>query len=132
MSTEYDVSECIARKKQLHDKKDILNQEMSALNSELDDIDTALKAELYRMKERGLDPKLSGHGISIFLSDKTRATYDPAQWENIVRWAVETGKPWIVQRRLADKKIADMVDDGVELPPGLNVEHYTEISHRRA
>jgi hypothetical protein len=127
-----DISDAILRKKQLQDKKDILNQEMSSLNKEIDDIDGTLMRELDRMKKSGLDPKLSGHGISVYLTDKCRATYDPERWAEIVKWAVESGRDYIVQRRLSDKKIESLIEEGVELPIGLGIEYYPDISHRRA
>lgn len=100
--------------------------------------------------EKGVSAKASGVTVSVV--EKVRATYDPAKWPDVVRWAVQNDYTYIVQRRLNDKAIAELVmppsaeeiaaekkirGEGWEwkatpLPDGLGIEYHKEIAFRRA
>lgn len=81
-------------------------------------------------KTTGVD-KFSGAGMSVAFAEKMRARYEPNKWHDIASWAVSTGNDHIIQRRLTDAKVLELVDSGVALPDGLTLEAYTDISLRR-
>lgn len=110
------------------DQREELAKQDRTLAQRKEQIERALLA--YH-NDTGLD-SLSGAGLSVsFDGDAMRAAYDPEKWKDIVRWAVESGNDFIVQRRLTDAKVIDLVKNGVELPPGLTLENYTKLSVRR-
>lgn len=76
--------------------------------------------------------KVSGAGVTVTWRQKMRAKYDPAKWDTLVRWAVDTNNQHIVQRRLTDKAVLELIDNGVALPDGLSVEAYDDIDFRRS
>ena len=109
------------------DEKDRVAQR----DAELSKMKAELEGELRRFHETsGLD-QFRGAGLTISVSEKLRATYEPEQWANIAKWAVDTGHEYIIQRRLTDKKVLELIDNGVPLPDGLTVKGYTDISIRR-
>jgi hypothetical protein len=71
-------------------------------------------------------------GISAKRVTKWRAKYVPDQWSAIVSWAVANGYDYLVQRRLNDTKVLELVDGGIQLPEGLSMETYTDLSFRRS
>lgn len=82
-------------------------------------------------KDTGLQ-SLSGAGLTVSFDPAAfRAKYDPAKWSDVVKWAVETGNDFIVQRRLSDAKVVELFDGGVALPDGLSLENYVKVSIRR-
>lgn len=103
------------------------NECLKSLNERKAEIERALLAFA---DDTGLD-SFATSGMSIFVRDKMRAKYDPEKWDNVVKWAVENDKTFIVQRRLSDAKIADMFEAGETLPDGLSVEPFQTIQYRR-
>ena len=107
-----------------------------------DDCDAALKRAReacdnleYRIREAmeaaGTE-KTSAHGVTASIVTKWRAKYDPAHWGDLVKWAASNGYDYLIQRRLTDTKVMELVDKGVELHPGLSVESYKDINFRRS
>jgi hypothetical protein len=107
-------------------------ERLATADRELSKRREALERELLAFHEdSGLD-SLAGAGLSVsFDAAAMRAKYEPERWADIVRWAVTTGHDHIIQRRLTDAKVLDLIENGVELPPGLTVENYTKLSVRR-
>lgn len=101
------------------------DQELSSRKSEIE------RALIEYHEASGLET-VKGGGLSIsFDPSATRAKYDPESWAAIVRWAVETGNEHLVQRRLTDSRVADLVANGIPLPDGLTLETYCKVSTRR-
>lgn len=94
----------------------------------LDDMETDINA---KMRELGIE-SASEDGVSISTKTKWRARYDPDLWGDIVKWAAANGVAYIVQRRMNDAKIMELVDNGVALPEGLSVESYQDLAFRRS
>jgi hypothetical protein len=117
----------LAKLRKAQDSKDELNAALNLINKEIGDVERDL---LDVMKESG-QVKAADNFISVSLGQKWRATYDPAKWPGIVKWAVETGNDHIIQRRMTDTKVMELVDTGVELPDGLGVESFPDLSFRR-
>lgn len=78
-------------------------------------------------------------GVTEFANDNLKATiredfvasYDPAQWTDMVRWAVETGNEHIIQRRLSTRPVTELIDSGHALHPGIVLQPQKKISVRR-
>ena len=60
-----------------------------------------------------------------------RCRYDPERWDELMKWAVGLERCDLIQRRLNDAKILDLIDNGMALPDGLSVETYGKVSARR-
>lgn len=101
---------------------------VSALDREIGDLKSGLKQALI---ESGQD-KAAAHGVTVSVVEKYRATYDPANWPQIVKWAVETGNDHIIQRRLTDAKVVELIRSGEALPWGLDAESYRDLLVRRS
>lgn len=109
-------------------RKDVVDEQAKQLSGEIEHC----KTEIKRFRERtGLD-KFSIPGLSASAKEKFRAKYDPEKWTAILAWASATGNDHIVQRRLTDAKVVDLMDSGIELPDGLTVEAHVEVTVRRA
>lgn len=122
------TTELLVELREIKDQKDALNGQLSALHER----EEAINKQLLGVHEASGLESLSGGGLSVhFDPHAMRAKYEPEQWAGIVAWAVATGRDYIVQRRLSDGKILDLVKEGVELPEGLTLEGYTKISVRR-
>lgn len=109
-------------------KKDAVDEQAKQLSGEIEHC----KAEIKRFHERTRLDKFAIPGLSASAKEKFRARYDPERWASILAWATATGNDHIVQRRLTDAKVVDLIDSGVELPEGLTVETYVDVSVRRS
>ena len=94
----------------------------------LDDMETDINA---KMHELGIE-SAAEDGVSISIKTKWRARYDPDLWADIMKWAATNGVSYILQRRLNDAKIMELVDNGIALPEGLSVESYQDLAFRRS
>lgn len=107
---------------------------INALKSKQQKANDYLEADILKdMAEQGMDKdgdKVSACGLTVTRAEKQRATYSPDKWMEIGQWAFEQGIP-LIQRRLNDKVVRDLIESGVALPEGLGVEFYTELSTRR-
>lgn len=121
------IGDMMARYAELRDRRDDLDAEHASVSSEMNDIENAVSR---RMKDDGVE-KTAAAGFSLSLRQKWRAKYEPDKWAGIVKWAVETGNDHIVQRRLTDAKVMELIDNGVALPDGLGVEAFTGLDVRR-
>lgn len=121
------LGEMLAKKKTLHDRKDELNAELTAVNKDLDSVDHRIIDALKASEQS----KATANGITVSLGTTWRASYAPEMWEGIVKWAVQNDMTYLVQRRLSDSKVMELVDRGIQLPDGLKVEGYANLSHRR-
>lgn len=122
---------------------------LADLVAERDKIDEALsdldhRAGLLREARGKIDAEIFGimdaqgvdvvgvPGRRVAIETVWRAKYDPAKWPDVVRWAIERGYDHIVQRRLSDRKVMELVDANVPLPDGLSVESFREVRYRKA
>jgi len=99
----------------------------------------AARAEVHALETQILDTlealdieSVAAEGLNVKRVEKWRAKYDPARWSEIVSWAVANGFDYLVQRRLNDAKIMELIDQGIRLPDGLSVECYSDLSFRRS
>ncbi len=113
------------------DEMDRINSEKSARQKKNDELEADI---LKDMADQGMvndGDKMTACGLTVTRQDKQRAAYDPDKWADVVRWAVATGNDHIIQRRLTDKKVVDLVENGIALPEGLRIDIVTELSTRR-
>lgn len=123
--TKQELDEKIALLKAAIDEGDRIN----ALKSENHAVREALEREiLEQLKD---DDKMSHAGLTVYRKEKPRATYQPEKWDAIAAWAMETGNMHIIQRRLTDSRVEDLVQNGVPLPDGLAIEYVPELGTRR-
>jgi len=128
MTSTRTIGDLIGRYADLDAQIDQLTAEAEPLRAEREECKAAIKAA---MDEAGTD-KAAAAGLSVSIVQKDRAAYDPAEWPSIVRWAIETGNDHIVQRRLTDAKVLELVRNGVALPWGLTIEPYRDLRITRA
>ena len=125
---EPDAKELLTALRSIIDQREQLAEQDSRLVKQKSQLEHQLLAfhEL-----TGVD-SVTGGGLSVSFDDAAmRAKYDPERWPAIVRWAIETGNDHIIQRRLTDAKVLDLIENGTALPEGLTVENYVKISTRR-
>ena len=114
------------------DRQDELNAQLADSRAKADGLERQIMA---RMKDAGLDSdgsKVSHDGLTVTLRHKFRATYDPAKWTDIVRWAIDTHNEHIIQRRLSDRPVLELLDSGEKFPDGLTVSTYEDLDFRRS
>lgn len=124
---EPDIGATLTRWREIIDAKEELNARIKTLNEEED----AIERRLLDLGERtGLD-SFANDVLSVTLSQKQRARYEPGRWAEIVKWAADGGHYEIIKRQLSDKPVVALLVNGVALPDGLSIEDYTDISKRR-
>lgn len=121
------IGELLAMKFNLHDRKDELNADLSAVNKSIADVDAALMKQL---RESG-QTKASDDRVTVSVKTGWRAKYDPEQWPAIMEELVKSGHGHIIQRRLTDAKVVEMAENGVALPAGLSLESFDNLSFKR-
>jgi hypothetical protein len=102
--------------------------EAKAARSLLNDIEAGI---LIKMRDAGLE-SIAQDGVSLTIRKKFRAKYDPEMWESLINWASQNGMTYLIQRRLNDSKVLELVDNGVPLPEGLSIEGYDDLAFRRS
>jgi len=126
------LNDLLAAFKTEKDWQDELLAKLAQSKSKTTEIESKIMAA---MKDAGLDgdgAKVSHGGLTVTLRHKFRAAYDPEKWSGVVKWAAETGREYIIQRRLSDKPVVELMDNGVALPDGLTVTSYEDLDFRRS
>jgi hypothetical protein len=107
-------------------------EELSKQDRELSHRRTELERQLMGFHEQTGLENCAGAGLTVrFNPAAMRCRYEPERWNEILKWAVDTGNLHIIQRRTSDTKVIELVTNGVALPEGLTLETYTDISIRR-
>jgi len=109
------------------DTIDELNQSLSALKKERAAIESQLKDAA---EAAGVD-SFSNSRISVSLKEDFIAAYEPDQWNDLVKWAADTGNFQLIQRRISTKPVKELIDNGCEIPAGVRLEPTTRINVRR-
>ena len=121
------VEDLLIEYRKVIDEKEILAQQEKILNQRKHDLEFHLMAFA---KSQGLE-SFEDDSIRVHISEALRIRYEPELWSEIVKWAVDSGNDYIIQRRLNDTKILELIENGTPIPEGLAVDPYTKISHRR-
>lgn len=120
------VGELLTRLREAMDEIDALNAQLSEARARREEVEREL---LRRAENDGVDSYRNDQ-ITVTVTEKLRAKYDPDQWDNLLSWAVQTGNTHVIQRRLTDARIESLIIDGVEIP-GVTLEGYKKINVRR-
>lgn len=92
-----------------------------------------IERDIQRFSETHGVNKFSGGGLSVSVQDKLRVTYVPEEWPNFLRWAIETGNDHLIQRRITENKVLDLMASGTVVPAELvKTEAYRKVSIRRS
>jgi len=128
MTETHTISGVLKNMRALRDEREVLNDRDREIGTQLQ----SLERELLQYHEATGLLKIAGDGMSVsFDPDALRAKYEPEKWKEVVAWAVASGNEHIIQRRLTDSKVVDLIASGIPLPDGLSVETYTKMNIRR-
>jgi len=123
-----DVTDLLAELRAVIDRREVLAGQDKSLAERKSQLEHQLLAF---HEETGLE-KLSGAGMSIgFDTSAMRTKYDPEKWREVLKWALDTGNDYIIQRKLTDSRVIELVKQGVALPTGLSLEPFVKMSVRR-
>lgn len=124
--------ELLAAWRKARDAVDDANATLKARTEELGAIEWSLRQLLENSGRWEVGVSTKCGGVSAAVRDKWRARYEPDRWGDIVKWAADTGNYSVVQRRLGDKAVMELVDAGTPLPDGLWAEADRVIEFRRS
>lgn len=122
------IGELLAAFRAAQDHKDDCDSALKRAREACDVLELRIRLA---MESQGTE-KTSAHGVTASIVTKWRAKYTPEKWGDLVKWAAHNGYDYLIQRRLTDSKVMELVDNGVELPDGLSVESYKDINFRRS
>lgn len=112
--------------RKLKDEKDKKNEELKAINSEIDILEREIVSE---METDGLD-KISVAGLgTASLSVKSVPTV--ADMEAFVAWCYENNRVDLIQKRVSSRACNDYIAETNEMPDGINMYEETKIGFRR-
>ncbi len=131
-ATVIDEATLLADYRRLLDLKDDQNAAVKATTDQLNQIESQLRAGLEARGQFVDGAKTGIAGLTLTVNRKWYAKYDPALWPVIVEWAGTQGMSHLVQRRLNDKAVMELVDSGKGLPAGLGVESVLDLQFRRS
>ena len=114
--------------RQIRDEIDEVEGRLKILKQELHNQEVKI---LEHLSENGID-SIKAAGVTFSVKEKFRATYDPELWPRIMDWATGAGYQHIIQRRLSDAKVLELIDAGVALPEGLSIQSYKDLAFRRS
>lgn len=121
------ISELLAQYRKHKDRIDEIAAEEAQIRDMMGIIERSI---MDTMKDAGLE-KATAAGVTVTRGEKWRAKYDPEKWAGIVKWCAETGRDYLIQRRLTDSRVMELVDNGTALPEGLTVESFPNLAFRR-
>jgi len=122
------IGELLAAFRTAQDHKDDCDAALKRARETCDVLELKIRLA---MESQGTE-KTSAHGVTASIVTKWRAKYTPEKWGDLVKWAAANGYDYLIQRRLTDTKVMELVDKGVALPEGLSVESYKDINFRRS
>ncbi len=111
----------------LLDQNDELNAEQARLRKRRTQIEDAIRRH---SEDTGVNRFGNDH-LNVTVSEDMVASYDPDHWNELVKWAVETGNLQVIQRRVSTRPVLDLIDSGSELPEGLKLEPQIKVNVRR-
>lgn len=126
------IAELAAEYRRLWDESDALTAKQKDINARMGDIERDIREAMKNAgKVNDGDADTVAGVMRMTIRQKWRAGYEPDKWSDIVRWCVENGYDYLIQRRLSDAKVMDLVDNGISLPDGLQVSPYEDVDFRR-
>lgn len=121
------VGEALSELRSLSDEIDTHTAALKDLNKRWDELERFLEEQGETL---GLRSFSNDHITATLVSD-LRVNYDPEKWADLLRWSLDTGNLGVVQRRLGDRVLKDLLDSGQAIPPGVTFLPYTKVLIRR-
>ena len=121
------VGEALSELRSLSDEIDTHAAALKDLNKRWDELERFLEEQGETL---GLRSFSNDHITATLVSD-LRVNYDPEKWADLLKWSLDTGNLGVVQRRLGDRVLKDLLDSGHAIPPGVTFLPYTKVSIRR-
>lgn len=125
-----DIGKELTEMRRLLDDKERLNAELSDINKEIAKIERRLSEYCEKV---GVDQIKADGVLSVTVKKILRIGYDKDRWNNLVEWAASTGNTHIVQRRISERPVMELMDTlGNDFPAHLfTFEECNRVSHRR-
>jgi hypothetical protein len=111
---------------ELRAQKDELNNQLSDINKEIDQVEYYL---IQAMEEDGLDQLRSGKGL---ISKKVELYPQVEDLDGLVKWAYENGKPEILQRRVSKGVFDEIFQQSGEYPDGVKTYEKKTLNYRKS
>ncbi len=114
------------------DRADVQREELKATQSVVTAIEDEIRERMKRTGKWEAGCSMKVPGLSVSVSQKYNAVYDPEKWAAVMKWATDNDYTHIVQRRLSAAPVRELELAGVALPDGLKVEPYLDLGTRRS
>lgn len=116
----------------IRDRKDELTAQLKDLNEAERDAEKNLLDSMAAAGFSKPGDKVSTEYGTAIRQEKWRAKYDPEKWPEFFKWCAENDRTDLIQRRTADARILELQDKGLPMPPGVELEPYTDLLFRRS
>ena len=125
-----DIGKELADMRRLLDDKERLNAELSDINKAIGKIESRLSDYCEKV---GVDQIKADGVLSVSVKKTLRIGYDKDNWDALVEWAATTGNHHIVQRRISERPVRELMDTlGDDFPAHLfTYDEYSKVSHKR-
>lgn len=116
--------------RELLDARDELNAQLKENGNAIRQIEDRLTDYCEKV---GVDQVKVDGVLSLSIKDELRISYDKDNWDGLIRWAADTGNIHIVQRRISEKPIKELMSTlGDNFPAHLfKYDEYKKVSTRR-
>ena len=113
--------------RQLKEIKDKKNEELKAINSEIEQMERSIITE---METDGVDT-VSIRGVgTAYITTKQMPTV--ADMESFVAWCYENNRTDMIQKRVSSKVCIDYITETNDMPEGINIYTENKIGFRRS
>jgi hypothetical protein len=125
-----DMGRELANLRSLIDEKERLAAEQKTIQKRID-------AAQYRLSDYcesiGVDQLKVDGVLSFSVSKDLRVVYDKDRWDELVAWAASTGNSHIVQRRISERPVKELMETlAGDFPAHLfKFDEYNKVSTRR-
>jgi hypothetical protein len=125
-----DIGKELAEWRRLLDEKERLTAELSDINKQCAAIERRVSGYCDTV---GVDTIKVDGVLSVSVKQSLRIGYDKEKWDDLVRWAAASGNSHIVQRRISERPVKELIDTlGHEFPAHLfTMEEFNKVSTRR-
>ena len=126
-----DITELLTEYRRLRDQSDELAAQKSGLEKQMDGLERRI---LSAMTDAGLTAEGSlvrGGGCTAARRIKWRAKIGEGQWDAFLKWATDNDRGYLVQKRVTDAKVLELVDAGIALPDMVTLDSYESLDIRR-
>lgn len=125
-----DIGKELAEMRRLLDEKERHNAELSEINKAIAKIENRISDYCEKV---GVDQIKVDGVLSVSVKKTLRIGYDKDRWDSLVEWAAATGNHHIVQRRISERPVKELMDTlGDNFPAHLfTYDEYNKVSHKR-